>query len=39
MALARAALGEKAWAAAFADGKALSLEEAVAEALGDEPTR
>jgi hypothetical protein len=35
-ALARAALGEEAWAAAFAAGQALSLEEAIAEALGDE---
>ena len=30
---ARAALGEEAWAAAFAAGQALSLEEAIAEAL------
>jgi predicted ATPase/class 3 adenylate cyclase/DNA-binding XRE family transcriptional regulator/catechol 2,3-dioxygenase-like lactoylglutathione lyase family enzyme len=30
---ARAALGEEAWAAAFAAGKALSLEQAIAEAL------
>jgi predicted ATPase/DNA-binding XRE family transcriptional regulator len=33
---ARAALGEEAWAAAFAAGQALSLEEAIAEAL-EEP--
>jgi hypothetical protein len=33
---ARAALGEEAWAAAFAAGRALSLEEAAAEALGEE---
>jgi non-specific serine/threonine protein kinase len=33
MAQTRAALGEEAWAAAFAAGRALSLEEAVAEAL------
>jgi hypothetical protein len=32
-ALARAALGEERWAAEFAAGQALSLEEAVAEAL------
>jgi hypothetical protein len=32
---ARAALGEEAWAAAFAAGQAHSLEEAVAEALGE----
>jgi tetratricopeptide (TPR) repeat protein len=32
---ARAALGEEAWAAAYAAGRALSLEEAIAEALGD----
>jgi hypothetical protein len=38
-ALARATLGEEAWATAYAAGKALSLEEAVAEALGDKPTR
>ena len=30
---ARAALGEERWAAAFAAGRALSLEEAIAEAL------
>jgi hypothetical protein len=30
---ARAALGEEQWAAAFAAGRALTLEEAVAEAL------
>lgn len=35
MAAARAALGEEAWAAAFAAGHALSLEEAVADALGE----
>ena len=34
-ALARAALGEEGWAAAFAAGRALTLEEAVAEALGE----
>jgi predicted ATPase len=39
VALARAALGEEQWAVAFAAGRALSLEEAVAEALDDEPTR
>ena len=33
----RAALGEKAWTAAFAAGRALSLEEAIAEALGEAP--
>jgi predicted ATPase/transcriptional regulator with XRE-family HTH domain len=33
---ARAALGEEAWAAAFAAGEALALEAAIAEALGDE---
>ena len=33
---ARAALGEETWAAAFAAGRALSLEQAVHEALGDE---
>jgi non-specific serine/threonine protein kinase len=33
---ARAALGEAGWAAAFAEGQALSMEEAVAEALGEE---
>jgi len=31
----RAALGEAAWAAAVADGRALTFEQAVAEALGD----
>src|SRR5262249_11601389 len=31
----RATLGEETWAAAFAAGRALSLEEAVAEALGE----
>jgi predicted ATPase/class 3 adenylate cyclase len=35
VAAARAALGEEAWAAAFAAGGALSLEEAIAEALGE----
>jgi predicted ATPase/transcriptional regulator with XRE-family HTH domain len=35
VAAARAALGEKAWAAAFAAGRTLSLEAAIAEALGD----
>jgi predicted ATPase/class 3 adenylate cyclase len=38
-ALAQATLGEEAGAAAFAAGKALSLEETIAEALGDEPVR
>jgi predicted ATPase/class 3 adenylate cyclase len=38
VAAAKAALGEEAWASAFAAGKALSVEEAVAEALDDEPT-
>ena len=33
---ARAALGEEAWASAFAAGWALSLEAAIAEALGEE---
>jgi hypothetical protein len=32
---ARAALGEAAWAAAFAAGRALTREEAIAEALGE----
>lgn len=32
---ARAALGEEAWAAAYAEGQALSLDEAIAEALGE----
>jgi predicted ATPase/class 3 adenylate cyclase len=32
---AREALGEEAWAAALAAGRALSLEEAIAEALGE----
>jgi non-specific serine/threonine protein kinase len=36
LAPARAALGEDAWAAAFSAGKTLTLEEAVAEALGEE---
>jgi predicted ATPase/class 3 adenylate cyclase/transcriptional regulator with XRE-family HTH domain len=36
---ARAALGEEAWAAAFAAGQALSLEEAIAEALEAESGR
>jgi predicted ATPase/class 3 adenylate cyclase len=35
MAPARAALGEEAWAAAFAAGRALSLEQAIAEALDE----
>jgi predicted ATPase/class 3 adenylate cyclase len=39
IALAQASLGEEAGAAAYAAGRALSLEEAIAEALGDEPTR
>ena len=34
---ARAALGEAAFAEAWAEGRALSLEQAVAEALADEP--
>jgi hypothetical protein len=33
VAAARGALGEEAWVAAFEAGKALSLEEAIAEAL------
>ena len=33
VAVARAALGEAAWAAALAAGQALTLEEAIAEAL------
>ena len=32
---ARAALGEERWAAAFAEGRALTLVQAVAEALGE----
>jgi hypothetical protein len=35
LATARADLGAEHWAAAFADGRALSLEAAVAEALGE----
>jgi predicted ATPase/class 3 adenylate cyclase len=35
VAAARAALGEEQWAAAFAAGQALSLEQAIAEALGE----
>jgi hypothetical protein len=35
-AAARAALGEDAWAAAFAAGRALTLEEAIAD--GEDPT-
>ena len=35
VAAAREALGEGAWVAAFAAGQALSLEEAIAEALGE----
>ncbi len=38
MAPARAALGEEQWAAAFASGRALSLEQAIAEALGPSAT-
>jgi hypothetical protein len=34
---AREALGEEAWAAAFVAGRALSLEEAIAEALDTPP--
>jgi predicted ATPase/class 3 adenylate cyclase/DNA-binding XRE family transcriptional regulator len=34
----RAALGEKAWAAAFEAGTTLSLDEAIAEALGEDVT-
>jgi tetratricopeptide (TPR) repeat protein len=34
--LARAVLGEERWVAAYAEGRALTLEEAVAEALGEE---
>jgi predicted ATPase/transcriptional regulator with XRE-family HTH domain len=33
---ARQALGEEAWAAAFAAGRALTLEEAISEALGED---
>jgi non-specific serine/threonine protein kinase len=36
VARARAALGEDAWAAAFTAGRALSLEQAIAYALGDD---
>jgi tetratricopeptide (TPR) repeat protein len=36
MAAGRAALGEEAWAAAYAVGRALSLEEAVAEAVDED---
>lgn len=36
VATSRTALGEDAWAAAYAAGQALSLEEAIAEALGEE---
>ncbi|HLV99393.1 MAG TPA: tetratricopeptide repeat protein [Ktedonobacterales bacterium] len=35
VAAARAALGEEAWAAAYAAGRALSLEQAILEALGE----
>jgi hypothetical protein len=35
LAIARAALGEERWAAAFAAGQALSTEEAIAETLGE----
>jgi hypothetical protein len=35
LAPARAALGEETWAAAYAAGRTLSLDEAIAEALGD----
>jgi hypothetical protein len=35
-AVARAALGEASWAAAFAAGRALTVEEAITEALGDD---
>jgi non-specific serine/threonine protein kinase len=35
VAAARAALGEERWAAAFAAGQALTLEQAIAEALGE----
>src|SRR5262249_16545620 len=34
-ALARATLGEERWTVAFAEGRALSLDEAIAEALGE----
>jgi hypothetical protein len=34
---ARAALGEEAWAATWAVGQAMTLEEAIAEALSEEP--
>jgi hypothetical protein len=33
---ARAALGEEQWAAAFAAGRAMALEESIAQALGEE---
>lgn len=39
VAAARVALGEEAWAAAFAAGQALTLEEAIAEALGEDVAR
>jgi hypothetical protein len=35
VAAARAALGEKQWAAGFVAGRALSLEQAIAEALNE----
>jgi hypothetical protein len=35
-AVARAALGEAGWAAAFTAGRTLTLEEAIAEALGED---
>jgi hypothetical protein len=36
VAAARQALGEEAWASAFAAGRAMTLEEAIAEALGED---
>jgi hypothetical protein len=38
-ALARAALGEERWTAAYGAGRALPLEEAIAEALHEAPGR
>jgi hypothetical protein len=35
VATARQALGEEAWAAAFAAGQAMTLDEAIAQALGE----
>jgi hypothetical protein len=36
---ARATLGEELWTAAFAEGQALTLGQAIAEALGDEEVK